>query len=128
MTSHLQLEDVTVHDLLQRWQNEMQKFKIHMKSHLIHHLRCINLGNTAERYYIYHYVLLVYDISHCVIYFRLKHGQLQPQTWAKSKEQQKRKRRWSFCAAATIVGIIAVVLAMLLMNFTSQSCESEYKN
>ena len=48
MTSHLQ-GDVTAHDLLQRWKHEMQQFNIHIKSHLIHHLRCINLLNTVER-------------------------------------------------------------------------------
>jgi hypothetical protein len=49
MTRHLQ-GDVTAHDLLQRWKHEMQQFDIHIKSHLMHHLRCINQQNTVERY------------------------------------------------------------------------------
>ena len=49
MTSHLQ-GDVTAYDLLRRWKREMQQFSIHIKSHLIHHLRCINLLNIVERY------------------------------------------------------------------------------
>ena len=49
MTSHL-LGDITAHDLLQRWKQEMQQFGIHIKSHLMHHLRCINQQNTVERY------------------------------------------------------------------------------
>ncbi|MCG8625556.1 MAG: hypothetical protein MJE68_26600 [Proteobacteria bacterium] len=48
MTSHLQ-GDVTAHDLLQRWKREMQQSGIHIKSHLVHHLRCINQQNTVER-------------------------------------------------------------------------------
>ena len=48
MTSHLQ-GDVTAYDLLQRWKHEMQQFDIHIKSHLMHHLRCINLLTTVER-------------------------------------------------------------------------------
>ena len=50
MTSHLQ-GDVTAHDILRRWKREMQQFGIHVKSHLIHHLRCINQQNTVERYH-----------------------------------------------------------------------------
>jgi hypothetical protein len=49
MTNQLQGE-VTALDLLQRWKHEMQQFGIHTKSHLIHHLRCINQRNTVERY------------------------------------------------------------------------------
>ena len=50
MTSHLQ-GDVTAHDLLQRWKREMQQTEsgIHIKSYLMHHLRCINQRNTVER-------------------------------------------------------------------------------
>jgi cytoplasmic iron level regulating protein YaaA (DUF328/UPF0246 family) len=50
MTSHLH-GDITAHDLLQRWKREMQRFGIHTKSHLIHHLRSINLQNIVERYH-----------------------------------------------------------------------------
>ena len=35
--------------LLRQWQIDMQRFGIHIKSHLIHHLRYINQPNTAER-------------------------------------------------------------------------------
>ena len=50
MTSQL-LGDVTAYDLLQRWKRQMQQFDVHIKSHLIHHLRCINQQNTVERYH-----------------------------------------------------------------------------
>ena len=38
--------------LLERWQNEMKQFDIHTRAHLVHHLRCVNLNDTAERYYV----------------------------------------------------------------------------
>ena len=63
MTGHLQ-GDVTAHDLLQRWQSEMQQFGIHIKSHLIHHLRCIDQQNTVERY---HYLLCSMTNSSCIL-------------------------------------------------------------
>ena len=36
-------------DLLDRWQKEMERFHIHTRSRLVHHLRCINLTDTAQR-------------------------------------------------------------------------------
>ena len=75
MTSHLQ-GDVTAYELLQRWKCQMQQFSIiHIKSHLMHHLRCINQQNTVKRYIILHcaWVIVVMMISS----FRLTYGQLQ---------------------------------------------------
>ena len=36
-------------ELLDRWQKEMEHFNIHTRSHLVHHLRCVNLTDTAHR-------------------------------------------------------------------------------
>ena len=51
MTTHLHMNIQGV-NLLERWQSEMKQFSIHTKSHLVHHLRCVNLNDTAERYYV----------------------------------------------------------------------------
>lgn len=45
---------VQVANLLDRWQKEMEQFNIHTRSHLVHHLRCVNLTDTAHRYLILH--------------------------------------------------------------------------
>ena len=38
--------------ILERWQKEMNQFDIHARAHLVHHLRCVNLHDAAERFYI----------------------------------------------------------------------------
>ena len=65
MTSHLQ-GDITTRDLLQRWQSDMQRFDIHIKSHLIHHLRCIDQNDTAKRYCA-QLVIIIDVMLYCVI-------------------------------------------------------------
>ena len=49
MKSHLQ-EGIDGVKLLERWQTEMNQFGVHVRSHLVHHLRCIQLEATANRY------------------------------------------------------------------------------
>ena len=49
MTTHYKQSTQGI-DLLDRWQTEMKQFNIHARSHLVHHLRCINLDDTANRY------------------------------------------------------------------------------
>ena len=52
MTRHLnsvQLNSDGVLRLLTRWSREMHKHKLHTRSHLVKHLRCINLDSVAER-------------------------------------------------------------------------------
>ena len=67
-------------DLLDRWQTEMKQFNIHARSHLVHHLRCINLDDIANRYYTTFYVLLNAELL-VIMLHRLKYNQLQlPQT------------------------------------------------
>ena len=51
MTVHFQ-EDTQGVILLDRWQSDMKQFNIHTRSHLVHHLRCVNLDDTANRYYV----------------------------------------------------------------------------
>ena len=48
MTTHCQY-NIQGADLLDRWQQDMERFSIHTRSHLVHHLRCTNLIHTAER-------------------------------------------------------------------------------
>ena len=38
------------HLLLDRWLKDMKQFNLHAKSHLVHHLRCVDLNDIAERY------------------------------------------------------------------------------
>ena len=47
--------------LLERWQTEMEQFEVNARSHLVHHLRCINLNDTADRY------IIIIAISMCII-------------------------------------------------------------
>ena len=48
MTTHYKQSTQGV-DLLDRWQTDMKQFNIHTRSHLVHHLRCIGLEDTADR-------------------------------------------------------------------------------
>ena len=48
MTTHYE-QSTQGMDLLDRWQTEMKQFNIHARSHLVHHLRCINLNDIADR-------------------------------------------------------------------------------
>lgn len=59
MTRHLQ-GNVTAYELLQQWKCEMQQteFSIHIKYHLMYHLRCINLQDTADRYVSFYYCIV----------------------------------------------------------------------
>ena len=43
-------QSTQVIDLLDRWQTEMKQFNVHTRSHLVHHLRCVNLDHIADRY------------------------------------------------------------------------------
>ena len=66
--------------LLERWQTDMAQFNIHTRSHLVHHLRCINLNDIADRYiivYSYVYNVSSYTVLLYVCYNRLKYNQLQ---------------------------------------------------
>ena len=49
--------------LLERWQKEMNQFDVHARAHLVHHLRCINLNDIAERFYIIIYKLYKHNTN-----------------------------------------------------------------
>ena len=50
--------------ILERWQKEMNQFDLHARAHLVYHLRCINLNDTAERFYKLKYNNYVYVTLH----------------------------------------------------------------
>ena len=66
--------------LLDRWQKEMNQFNLHARSHLVHHLRCVNLNDIAERYekccYLTQCEFIMCTCCTC-IHNRLKYDQLE---------------------------------------------------
>ena len=61
-------QSTQVIDLLDRWQTEMKQFNVHTRSHLVHHLRCVNLDHIADRYYSY-LTLVLLNMTSCTAIF-----------------------------------------------------------